>query len=118
MPDRDLECDARAVAEAKKVSLRDLQLAQQRGGIIRRTFERDRPTAIGRAPVALLFERDDSPRAGEKREQSAEVRINRRASAVKEYEGRPVVAAVNFVVDVDAVHEHSFRGGVHISHTN
>ncbi len=60
MPDGDLQCDARAVAEAEEIGLRDLQLPQQPRDIVGRTLERDRLIAIGRASMTLLVECDDA----------------------------------------------------------
>ena len=50
--DETLQCDARAVAEAEEIGLRDLQLPKQPGDIVGRILECDGLIAIGRASGA------------------------------------------------------------------
>jgi hypothetical protein len=54
--------------------------------------------------VSLLLQCNHPAVAGKEREHSAEVRVDRRAAAVKKHERCPVMAAVNFVIDVDAAY--------------
>jgi hypothetical protein len=104
MPNRDLQRNGAAVAEAEKIGPGTCKVLKQPGHVVGRLLERDRLAAIGRASVPLLLERDDAAVAGQEREYPAEVRVDRRAAAVKEHERCPVMPAVHFVIDVDAVH--------------
>src|ERR1044072_8812484 len=60
MANRDLQSDARAVAEAEDVGLPDLQLPQQRRDVVCRSLEPDGRVAIARPTVSLLFDSDDT----------------------------------------------------------
>src|SRR6185436_2667199 len=94
MPNRDLQRDRSAMAEAEEIRGRDLEVAKQSGDIVGRTLERARLIAIGRASVSLLLECTHAAVAGKEREDSAEVRVDRRAAAVKEHERGAVMAAM------------------------
>src|SRR5688572_16197367 len=109
MPNGDLQCDARAVAEAEEIGLRNLKVPKQPGDVVGRTLEREWLIAIGGTSVALLFEGDHSAGAGKEWEYLAKVRVDRRAATVEQNERCPVVAAMNFVIDMDAVYERAAR---------
>jgi hypothetical protein len=63
-----LERNRAAVAETKKIGALNIQMLQQRSRIVGRLLEAERPILdIGRAPAALLLERNDPPTGGESR---------------------------------------------------
>jgi hypothetical protein len=82
MPDCHLQRDGAAVAEAEEVGAVDVQMRQQRPGVVGRLLEAERPVDIRRVPVALLLERDDLPGAGERRQDLAEGGLDRVAAAL------------------------------------
>jgi hypothetical protein len=87
MPDRHLHCDRAAVAEAEEVGLRDVQVVEQRCGVVRRLFERERAIGtIGGVTVTLLLDRDDLPMLGQLRQDLRERSRDRVAAAVQQHE--------------------------------
>jgi hypothetical protein len=66
MPYRDLKSDARAIAEPEDVCLVDLQVPKEGRDVVGRRFERNGRIAVCGAPVALLFNGDDSAATGRK----------------------------------------------------
>ena len=87
---RDLQGDARAVAEPKEIRRVNLQVPKEGRDIVRGGLEGDGRIAISRAPVPLLLERDDPAAAGEDREHSAERDLDGGSTAMQQDEGNAV----------------------------
>ena len=100
---RDLQGDARAVAEPKEICRVNLQVPQESRDIVRGGLEGDRRIAISRAPMPLLLQRDDPAAAGQDREHFAERDLDGGPAAVKQDERNALLTTVHFVVHVDAV---------------
>jgi len=66
MPECDLQRDLAAVAVAEEVGLRDVQVAEQRDGVLGRLVEGEGAVQVPRVAVSLLLERD-SPVAPSRR---------------------------------------------------
>jgi hypothetical protein len=103
VPHRYLQRHARAVAEPQEVSLRDLQVSQQRPHIVRGGLERHRRVAVGRPVVPLLLHRDHPAPACEGGDDPAECHLDGRPAAVQEQEGDSLLASVHLVVHADPV---------------
>ena len=66
----------------------DLQVSQQRGGVVGHLLVRERAIGVGRAPVPLLLERDHLPGLGQPRQERTH-RVDRHVGAVQQDHGRP-----------------------------
>src|SRR4030095_1781362 len=100
---RDLQGDARAVAEPKEIRRVNLQVPKEGRDIVRGGLEGDGRIAISRTPMPLLLERDNPAAAGQDREHFAERDFDGGSTAMQQDEGNAVSATVPFVVHVDAV---------------
>jgi hypothetical protein len=65
VPDRELQGDAGSHAVAEDVRAFDLELSQERRGVLGHLRVAQGAVDIGRAPVALLLNRDDLASLGE-----------------------------------------------------
>src|SRR6266850_1705067 len=84
MPERDLQRDVTAVAVAEEVGLRDLQVAEQRDGVLRGLLEREGTVHVRGVAVPLLLERDHLPRFRDQRNELAEGGVDGGTAAVKQ----------------------------------
>ena len=96
---RHLHGDAGAVAEAQEVRLRHVQEGEQRGGVVGRPLERERPIRVGGAAVTLLVERDDPVGSRQPRQNLRPGGLDGRVSTVQEDERRAARGTVHLVVD-------------------
>jgi hypothetical protein len=69
-----------------RVRALDAQIRQQRRGVVGRLLETERPVDVGCVAVALLLERDDLSRPGERRQYMAERRLDGVAAAMQQHE--------------------------------
>ncbi len=66
--DGDLQGNADSHAPPKEVSLFDLELPEECGGVVRQLLIGERPINVGRVPVSLLFNGGDLPGRGQGRQ--------------------------------------------------
>src|SRR4029450_13826730 len=69
-----------------RVRARDAQSRGERRGVVSRLLEAERPVDVGCVAVALLLERDDLSRPGERRQYMAERRLDGVAAAMQQHE--------------------------------
>jgi len=64
VPDRHLQRDGAAIAESEEIRFLDVQILQQRRGVVRGLLEAERPVGdVRRVSIALLLKGDDLPLA-------------------------------------------------------
>src|SRR5579864_265944 len=102
VPDRGLQRNARSVAVAVEIGSLDLEVAEERCGVVRRLLETERPVDIGGVSVALLLEGDHSPGFCEGVENMSERGVDCRPAAMQQQQRR--ACTVHFVVQVEPVH--------------
>ena len=89
MPNGDLEGDVAAIAEAEKVGLLDLEMFQERCGVVGRLLERERSLGdVGSPTVPLLIEGNGLPGLGQVRQYLGERGLDGRAAAVQQDQRR------------------------------
>ena len=106
MPQGDLQRDLAAVAVSEEVGLGDVQVLEQRDGVIGGLREGEGTVDVRGAAVSLLVEGDHLSRPREQREQLAERGLDVRAAAVQQHERYAVLRrlSLDLVVELKPVH--------------
>ena len=102
MADSEPQGHGSPVAVAEDVGLRDVQIPQECGRVLRQELEVQRAVDVGRAAVGLQLHTDHLPPLDQARQQLAKRGADRGEGAVKEEERLPL--AMDLVVHVEAVH--------------
>src|SRR5712671_931567 len=106
MTERDLQRDVTAVAVAEEVGLRDVQVPEQRDGVLGGLFEGERAVHVRRVAVSLLLERDHLSRLRDERDELAERGLDGGAAAMEQDERDAVLrrTSVDLVIELEPVH--------------
>ncbi len=105
MSNGDVHCDAASHAVTDEVRVRDPELPQQLGHIVRHLLIRERTIDVCGAAVALLLDRDDLPGLRNRRQDLSEVGLDIRERAVEEHDRPAALGAANLVIHLEAVHK-------------
>src|SRR5215813_12111190 len=109
MPDGDSQGNGSSHAIAEEVRVLDLQLFQQRGGVIRHLLETQRPVDVVGMPMPLQLDRNHLMSLRQRREKGAPP-FSEAERAVKQHERAP--RTVNLIVHLEAVHLGVFAAGI------
>jgi len=91
VPDRDLQRDCTAVAEAEQIGLANVQMFEQGCGIVRRLLKAEGSVSnVGRVAIALLLECYHLPVARQLGQNIAKGGSDRVAPAVQKHQRGPL----------------------------
>src|SRR5438270_13597765 len=90
MPERDLQRDVTAVAVPEEVGLLDVQIPEERDGVVGRLPEGEGAVNVRGMPVSLLLERDHPPGLRDERDELAERSFDGGTAAVEQHERHAV----------------------------
>ena len=104
--DCHLKCDRAAIAKPKNIRLINVQIVQQRHGVVRRLHKIEWLLRnVGGVSETLLLKCNHLPIARQQRQQMTEGGFNRVAATMQEHEGRTgrIHRTMNFIIETETV---------------